>query len=96
MGSTKNVPPLLDTSCTSPGTSFLCSDFTGTTNRPLRWVIIGSCKYFDCPEEMSFCRMSLTFPPVARMLRRMEASSLLALSAISPSAGMEPVIFSSR
>ena len=35
--------PELDTSCTSPGTAFLNSAFTGTTKRSERVVMMGSC-----------------------------------------------------
>ena len=43
IGSMKSVAPELDTSCTSPGTAFLNSAFTGTTKRSERVVMMGSC-----------------------------------------------------
>ncbi len=46
IGSMKTVEPLDDVSCTRPFTSPLYSAFTGTTNRPLRMVTMGSCRYF--------------------------------------------------
>ena len=96
MGSMKKVAPEEDTSCTRPGTSFLCSDLTGTTKRSLRWVMMASWRYLAWLEERSLLRMSRTLEAVARMCRRMEASSGLAASAISSSPTMEPVILSSR
>ena len=50
----KKVPPEPDTSWTSPGTSFLYSDFTGTTYRPERMVMMDSWRYLAWEEEMSF------------------------------------------
>ena len=96
MGSMKKVEPEEDTSWTRPGTSFLCSLFTGTTKRSLRWVMMASWRYLAWLEEMSLLRMSRTLLAVARMWRRMSASSGLAESAISSSPTMEPLIFSSR
>ena len=96
MGSMKKVPPEEDTSWTRPGTSFLHSERTGTTYRSERMVMMGSWRYLAWEEEMSFWRMSRTLAEVARMCRRMEASSGLAESAISFSPRMEPVILSSR
>ena len=57
---------------------------------------MASWRYLAWLEEMSLFRMSRTLEAVARMCRRMEASSGLAASAISSSPRMEPVIFSSR
>ena len=96
IGSMKKVEPEEDTSWTRPGMAFLCSDFTGTTYRSERMVMMDSCKYLDWLEEMSFCRMSRTLDSVARMCRRMEASSGLAESASSSSPTMELVMVSSR
>ena len=45
MGSMKKVPPEPDTSWTRPGISFLHSDFTGTTYRPERMVMMDSWRY---------------------------------------------------
>ena len=42
MGSINRVAPVEDMSCTRPGTSFLCSDFMGTTYLSERMVIMGS------------------------------------------------------
>ena len=42
MGSTKRVAPLELTSWTSPGRLERNSAFTGTTNRPSRWVMMAS------------------------------------------------------
>ena len=44
IGSTNSVAPEEEMSCTSPGMLPLHSAFTGTTNRPSRWVIRASCK----------------------------------------------------
>ena len=96
MGSMKKVEPEPDRSWTRPGISFLNSDFTGTTYRPERWVMMFSWRYLDWEEERMRCKMSRTLLSVARMCRRMEASSGLAESASSPSPTMEPVILSSR
>ena len=76
--------------------AFLCSDFTGTTYRSERMVMMDSCKYLDWLEEISFCRISRTLASVARMWRRIEASSLLAESANSSSPTMELVMVSSK
>ena len=46
-GSINTVAPLPEVSCTIPWTSPLFSDFTGTTKRPLRCVIILSRRYFE-------------------------------------------------
>ena len=43
MGSTNNVAPEEEMSWTRPGILPLHSAFTGTTNRPSRWVIRASC-----------------------------------------------------
>ena len=96
MGSMKKVEPEEDTSWTRPGTEFLNSDFTGTTYRSDRMVMMASCRYLDWSEEMIFCKMSRTLASVARMCRRMVASSLLAESASSSSPTMELVMVSSR
>ena len=59
--------------------------------------MIGSCKNFAMDgAEMIFWRLSRTRAAAARILRRMSESSLLALSAISSSPGMEFTILSSR
>ena len=42
MGSMKKVDPEEDTSWTRPGIAFLCSDFTGTTYRSERMVMMAS------------------------------------------------------
>ena len=42
IGSTKRVAPEAETSWTSPGRLPRNSAFTGTTNRPSRWVMIAS------------------------------------------------------
>ena len=55
-----------------------------------------SCKYLAWEEEMMRCKISRTLLSVARMWRRMDASSGLAESASSPSPTMEPVILSSK
>ena len=96
MGSMKKVEPLEDTSWTRPGMAFLCSAFTGTTYRSERMVMMDSWRYLDWLEEISRWRMSRTLASVERMCRRMEASSLLAESAISSSPRMELVMLSSR
>ena len=76
--------------------AFLCSAFTGTTYRSERMVMMDSWRYLDWLEEISRWRMSRTLASVERMCRRMEASSLLAESAISSSPRMELVMLSSR
>ena len=43
IGSTNSVAPEEEMSCTSPGRLPLHSAFTGTTNRPSRWVMRASC-----------------------------------------------------
>ena len=43
MGSTNSVAPEEEMSWTRPGMLPLHSAFTGTTNRPSRWVISASC-----------------------------------------------------
>ena len=76
------------------GMAFLCSAFTGTTYRSERMVMMDSWRYLDWLEEISRWRMSRTLASVERMCRRMEASSLLAESAISSSPRMELVMLS--
>ena len=46
MGSTNSVAPVEEMSWTRPGRSPLCSAFTGTTNRPSRWVMMVYCRIF--------------------------------------------------
>ena len=96
MGSMKKVEPEEDTSWTRPGMEFLNSDFTGTTYRSERMVMMDSWRYLDWLEEMIFCKISRTLASVERMCRRMEASSLLAESASSSSPTMELVMVSSK
>ena len=57
---------------------------------------MASCRYLAVDEEISRCSTSRAFPEVTRILRRMSASSVLALSAISSSERIAPLIFSSK
>ena len=74
----------------------LNSAFTGTTNRLERMVMMASWRYFAAEEEMMRWSTSRALPEVTRIFRRRSASSALALSEISSSDKMAPLIFSSR
>ena len=97
IGSMKNVLPEDDTSCTSPGSWLLHSALTGTTKRSERIVTIGSCKIFAyVGDVMIFCKDSRILLLCCRIFRRIEASSLLAASAISSFERMDVKMRSSK
>ena len=81
----------------SPGIFCLYSCLTGTTNLPLRMVIIGSCRYFDIVDErMMLLSFSLTRSFAILLLRRILASAGEAPSKSSSSLKTHLVISSSR
>ena len=89
IGSIKTVAPLEEVSCTRPLTSFLHSILTGTTKRPSRMVMIGSCSALAyCGERMIPSSCSRTFSWARRMRRRRSFSAGEAVSAISSSERM--------
>ncbi len=97
IGSTNTVAPEEEVSCTNPGTSPRHSALTGTTKRPSRIVMIGSCRYFCVTGERTiFSSCSLAREEAERIFLRIVANCGEALSAISSSERIAWLIRSSR
>ena len=70
-GSIKSVAPLALVSWTMPGMLLRYSAFTGTTKRPLRWVMMESCRIFWLVwEDVILFSTSRTLEAAVRIWRR--------------------------